>query len=183
MTCWEEGDFFFGGGGAGCLQLGRVEMRKKTEKSGSIGSSERGYINFCRRLHRRTIPSMISSAPLMANRARHRTALPFWIPRWFHRHFLRWIGHVTIRSWHFESFSDSVGIFIGESVTSPYGADVLNSSVIPSVKNTRNNLHVSEPPFFFNSQHSVRNFIGKYRRLNISMNFGRRYLPTKVPTE
>jgi hypothetical protein len=32
---------------------------------------------------------------------------------------------------------------------SPYGADVLNPSVIPSVKNTRNNLHISEPPFFF----------------------------------
>jgi hypothetical protein len=32
---------------------------------------------------------------------------------------------------------------------SPYEADVLNPSVIPSVKNTRNNLHVSEPLFFY----------------------------------
>jgi len=63
--------------------------------------------------------------------------------------------------------------FIGEPVSSPYGVDVLNPSVIPSacssmnrsrrrtkltflnpsvipsVQNTRNNLHVSEPPFFF----------------------------------
>jgi hypothetical protein len=63
--------------------------------------------------------------------------------------------------------------FIGEPVLSPYGAAILNSSVIPSacssvnpsrrrteltflnpsviplVKNTRNNLHVSEPPSFF----------------------------------
>jgi hypothetical protein len=30
----------------------------------------------------------------------------------------------------------------------PYGVDFLNPSVIPSVKNTRNNFHVSELPFF-----------------------------------
>jgi len=73
----------------------------------------------------RIIPSVIPLAGLTVNRARHRTEL------------------------RFESLGDSVGIFIGESVTSPYGADVLNPSVMPSVKNTRNNLHVSEPPFFF----------------------------------
>ena len=100
MTCCaEKREIVLGGrGGAGCLQLGRVEMRKKKEKYGRIGSSERGYINFYRRLHRRTIPSVISSATLTANRARHRTELPFWIPRWFCRHFHRWIGHVTVRS-------------------------------------------------------------------------------------
>ena len=130
LLCWEKGDCFGGEGGAGCLQLGRVEMRKKKEKYGRIGSSERGYINF----YRRTIPSVIPSATLTANRACHRTEMSFWIPRWFHRHFHRWIGHVTIRSWRFESLSDSVGIFIGESVTSPYGADVLNPSVILLVK-------------------------------------------------
>jgi hypothetical protein len=68
---------------------------------------------------------VILSAGLTVNRAHHRTEL------------------------RFESLGDSVGIFIGESVMSPYGADVLNPSVIPSVKNTHNNLHVSEPPFFF----------------------------------
>ena len=31
LLCWEEGDFFFWGG-TSCLQLGRVEMRKKKEK-------------------------------------------------------------------------------------------------------------------------------------------------------
>jgi hypothetical protein len=41
---------------------------------------------------------VIPSATLTANRARHRTELPFWIPRWFCRHFHRWIGHVTVRS-------------------------------------------------------------------------------------
>jgi hypothetical protein len=116
LLCWEEGDFFFGGGVA-CLQLRRVEMGKKKEKYRRRGSVERGYINFCRRLHQ--------SAHLTVNRACHRTRLPFWTP------------------------SDSVGICIGESITSPYGADVLNPLVIPSVKNTRNNLHVSEPPFFY----------------------------------
>jgi len=33
MTCCaEKREIFFGGGGAGCLQLGRVEMWKKKEK-------------------------------------------------------------------------------------------------------------------------------------------------------
>ena len=56
-----------------------------------------------------TILSVILSARLMINRARHRTELPFWIPRWFRRQFHRWIGHVTVRSWRFESLGDSVG--------------------------------------------------------------------------
>jgi hypothetical protein len=67
---------------------------------------------------------VISSSGLTVNRASHRTEL------------------------RFESLDDSVGIFIDESVMSLYGADVLNPSVISSVKNTCNNLHVSEPPFF-----------------------------------
>jgi hypothetical protein len=87
---------------------------------------------------------MTPSANLSAKRARHRTVLSFWICRLFCRQFHQWIGRVTIRDWRFESLGESVGISIGESVTSPYGADVLN----PSVKNTPNNLHVSEPLFF-----------------------------------
>jgi hypothetical protein len=55
------------------------------------------------------IPSVIPSASLKINRARHRTELPFWIPRWFRRHCKRWIGHVTVRSCRFESLGDSVG--------------------------------------------------------------------------
>jgi len=89
------------------------------------------------------------SSNLSANRARHRMVLLFWIRRRVCRHFHRWISHVTIRSWRFESLGESVGISIGESITSPYEADVLNPSVIPSVKNNPSNLHVSEPPFFF----------------------------------
>jgi hypothetical protein len=41
-----------------------------------------------------------------------------------------------------------LAFFIGEPVSSPYGAAVLNPSVIPLENNTRNNLHISEPPFF-----------------------------------
>jgi len=41
---------------------------------------------------------------------------------------------VVIWSWRFESLGESVGISIGESATSPYGANVLHPSVIPSVK-------------------------------------------------
>ena len=75
MTCCAEKREIFFGRGAGCLQLGRVEMRKKKEKKGRIGSSERGYINFCRRIHRRNISSVIPSAILTVNKTRHRTEL------------------------------------------------------------------------------------------------------------
>ena len=54
--------------------------------------------------------------------------------RLFRRQFHRWIGHVTIWSWCFESLGESVSISIGESATSPYGANVLHPSMIPSVK-------------------------------------------------
>jgi hypothetical protein len=41
--------FVWWGGGAGCLQMGRVEIRKKKEKYGRRGSVEWTYINFYRR--------------------------------------------------------------------------------------------------------------------------------------
>jgi hypothetical protein len=82
-------------------------MRKK--KYGRIGSSESGCINFCRRIHRQNISSVIPPTILTVNRTRHRTELPFWIPRWFRRHFHRWTDLITVRSWCFESLGDSVG--------------------------------------------------------------------------
>ena len=101
MTCCaEKREIFFGG--AGCLRLGRVEIWKKKEKQRRRGLLERGYINFCRRLHR----------------------------------------------WNY-SVCDFVGQSNGKQGTSPYGAAVLNPSVISSIKIIRNNLHVSEPPFFY----------------------------------
>ena len=80
--------------------------------------------------------------------------------RWVRRLFWRKNWHVTVQICHFKSLGNSIGILNGEPVRSPYGAIVLN----PSVKITRKNLHVSEPPFFFNSELSVRNSVGNYRR-------------------
>jgi hypothetical protein len=48
-------------------------------------------------------PSVILSAFQAVNRSRHRTDLPFRIPRWFYRHFKRRTGHVTVRGCRFES--------------------------------------------------------------------------------
>jgi len=64
--------------------------------------------------------------------------------RWVRRLFWRKNWHVTVQICHFKSLGNSIGILNGEPVRSPYGAIVLNSSV----KITRKNLHVSEPPFF-----------------------------------
>ena len=136
MTCCAKKREIFFGRGAGCLQLGRVEMRKKKEKKkkekqGRIGLSKRGYINFYRRIHRWNIPSVNPSAILTVNRTSQYGAAilnPSVIPLAY--------SSVNPSRCHTE-------------------LTFLNPSVILSVKNTRNNLHVSELPSFFNSQHSV----------------------------
>jgi len=74
-----RGIFVWGGGGAGCLQMGRVEIRKKKEKYGRRGSVEWTYMNFYRRFHRRKL---------------HRRNR-----RWFWRN----NRHVTARIYHFKS--------------------------------------------------------------------------------
>jgi hypothetical protein len=84
-------------------------------------------------------PSVIPSEFQVVNRSRHRTDLPFLIPRWFHQNFKWWTGHVT----------DSVGILNGEPVTSLYEAVVLN----PSEKITPPKPPHQRPAFFFNSKH------------------------------
>ena len=43
------------------------------------------------------------STLLTVNRSCHCTKIPDWIPRWFRWQFERWIGHITVRSCHFES--------------------------------------------------------------------------------
>jgi hypothetical protein len=148
LLCCDEGDFFWGGALVVC-SWGELRWGRRRRNRGGEGRLRGDILTFADGFTDGPIPSVIPSTRLTVNRARHRTELPFSIPRWFRRHFHQWIGHVTGRSWLFESFGDSIGIFIGESITSPYRADVLNLSVIPSVKNTRNNLHVSEPPSFF----------------------------------
>ena len=78
-------------------------------------------------------------------------------------------GHVIVRICRFEFLGNSIGILNGETVMSPYRVAVLNPSVIPLEKITRKNLHVSEPPFFFNSEHSIGN-----HRPNVSVGINRR---------
>ena len=138
LLCWYEGDFCLGG-----LVVCRWEelgLRRRRRNRGEEGR-ERGHIltfsnGFTNGIIRRCVRRL------------------FW---WKNQ-------HVIVRICHFESLGNSVSILNGEPVTSPYGAAVLNPSVIPSVKITRKNLHVSEPPFFFNSELSVRNSVGNYRR-------------------
>ena len=54
-------------------------------------------------------PSVIPSEFQAVNRSRHRTDLPFRIPRWFRRHFKRRTGHVIVRGCRFESVDDFIG--------------------------------------------------------------------------
>jgi len=69
-------------------------------------------------------PTETPSVILTETSTRHSTDLPFQIPWWVRRQFKRQTGHVTVR------------------------AVILN----PPEKITRQNLHVSDPSFFFNSK-------------------------------
>jgi len=84
-------------------------------------------------------PLVIPSAFQAGNQSRHRTDLPFQIPRWFHRHFKWRTGHVTVRGCCFESVGDSVG---------------KNSPAKTSTSATR--------LFFKFGTFSVRNSVGNY---------------------
>ena len=120
LLCWEKGDFFLGGW---LCAVGESWDWRRRHTGGE--SQQNGHIlTFADGFTDIIIPSVILSAILTVNRARHCTEISLWIPRWFLRHVKRWIGHVTVRSCHFESIGDSVG------------------------KITLKNLHVSEPPFF-----------------------------------
>jgi len=134
------------------------------------GSAELSYINFFRRFYRRTLRRLLR--------------------RWFWRKH----RHVTIRICHFKSLGESVGKLNGEPITSLYGHCTGNlfESVGDAVgkKKTRQNLHVSDPPFFKFGNFSIRNSVGKYRRkiyvgiyrLNYGRKSFRRLLPTELRT-
>jgi hypothetical protein len=108
----------------------------------------------------------------------------------------RWSGHILTFT---DGFTD--GISVGETVddsdgtidTSLHGSAIsnpsvipsavaaravfLNLSVIPSEKITRQNLHVSDPFFFYDGNISVRNSVGNNRpKLSVGsyrLNYGR----------
>ena len=107
--CWEEGDFFWGG----ALVVCSCEELRWGRRRRNRGETSR-YMTF----------------------ADGFTDELFRL--WFRRLIWRQTGYITVRSCRFESLGDSVSIFIGESVTSPYGADVLNPSVIPSALSSVN---------------------------------------------
>jgi len=131
------------------------------------GSAELSYINFFRRFYRRTLRRLLR--------------------RWFWRKH----RHVTIRICHFKSLGESVRNLNGEPVTSLYGHCTGSRFWIRRKKITRQNLHVSDPPFFKFGNFSVRNSVGKYRRkisvgiyrLNYGRKSFRRFLPTELRTE
>jgi hypothetical protein len=131
------------------------------------GSAELSYINSFRRFYRRTLRRLLR--------------------RWFWRKH----RHVTVRICHFKSLDESVGNLNGEPVTSLYGHCTGSRFWIRRKKITRQNLHVSDPPFLKFGNFSVRNSVGKYRRkfsvgiyrLNYGRKSFRRFLPTELRTE
>jgi len=149
LLCWEEGDLFFGG--LVVCSKGELGWERRRRNRGGEGPHSWHILTFTDGFTDRIIPFVIPSAILTINRARHCTEIPVWISRWFRWHFNRWIGHVNVRSCRFESLGDSVG------------------------KITCKNLHVSKPPFFFNSEYSICHSVGKYRP-NVSVDISRRYL-------
>jgi len=123
LLCWEEGDFFLGGGLVFCIR-GELRLGRRRRNTGGESQQSGHLVTFTDGFTDRIISSVIPLAILTVNRARHCTKISLWIPRWFRRHVKRWIGHITVRICRFESFGNSVG------------------------KITRKNLHVNEPPFF-----------------------------------
>jgi len=128
---------FFLGGLVVCSR-GELGWGRRRRNRGGEGRQSGHILTFADIFTDEIILSVSPSVILTVNRARHRTKISVWIPRWLCRHFKWWIGHVTVRSCRFESLSDSIG------------------------KITRKNLHVNEPSFF-NFEYSVRHSVGKYR--------------------
>ena len=118
LLCWYEGDFRLGGGGLVVCRWGELGLGRRRNRRGD--GRLRGHILTFSDGFTDGILSVIWTEKL----TRHRTDLPFQIPRWFRRQCKRRTSHVTVR------------------------AVVLN----PSEKITRQNLHVSDPSFFLNSE-------------------------------
>ena len=119
-----ENCFYCLGGVLVVCGRGELWWGRRRRNRGGEGRQNGHILTFADGLTEGIIPSVSPSAILTVNKAHHCMEISVWIPRWFRRHFKRWIDHVTVRSWRFESLDDSVG------------------------KITHKNLHVSEPPFF-----------------------------------
>ena len=117
-----RGRFFLGG--LVVCSRGELGWERRRRNRGGEGQQSANILTFADGFTDEIISSVSPSAILTVNRACHCTDILVWIPRWFRRHFKRWIGHITVRSYRFESLGNSVG------------------------KITRKNLHVSEPVFF-----------------------------------
>ena len=63
-----------------------------------------------------------------------------------------------------------------------YGPQVLNPSVIPSAKSPAKTLAPSTRPFFINSEFSVGNSVGNYRRIFAVGDFGREIPKEEIPS-
>ena len=157
LLCWDDEDFCLEGeGGLVICRWGELGLGKRRRNRRGEGRYKRHILTFSDRLTDWNIPSAI----LTEKSTRHPYGSAFQIPWWFHWYFQRWIGHVTRTDLPFKSLGDSVNIFDGELVTSLYGSSILNPSVILSEKITRQNRHVSDPPFFFlNSELFVYNSV------------------------
>jgi len=107
LVVLRRGRFFLGG--LVVCSWGELRWGRRRRNRGGEGRQRGDILTFADGFTDGPITSVIPLACLTVNRARHRTELPFWIPRWFRRHFHQWIDHVTVRSWHFESLGDSVG--------------------------------------------------------------------------
>jgi len=125
-------------------------------------SAELSYINFFRWFYRRTL----------------RRLLRRWVWR-KHR-------HVTVRICHFKSLGESVGNLNGEPVTSLYGHCTGSRFWIRRwfrrTKKTRQNLHVSDPPFFKFGNFSVGFYRLNYRRKVSVGNFDLKILTENIPS-
>ena len=144
--------FVWGRGGAGYWQMGRLRIRKKKEKWGRRVSAGRPYIHCFRRTHRRTNTVGEYVGESVANcdgeSTHHRTNLLF-------KSLGDFIGILDgapvtspVRICYFNYIGDSVGILNGEPVPSHVRVTRFESVGNSVGKITRQNLHISYPPFF-----------------------------------
>ena len=137
LLCWKEGEFFFF---LGLVVWSWRELGRWRRWNMGVENRQSGHIlTFVDEFTDRVILFVSPLAILIVNR------------------------HVTVRSYRFESLSDSVDISNGELVTSPYEAAVLNFLMISSVKSPAKTSTSANCLFVFNSEYSVHHSVGNYQ--------------------